>query len=373
MRNRGGIVYEEDTDSLSEIDTRWCLVWRILTESSIDFQAMQHKMATLWRPGKGMYVKQLEANHFLFQFYHDIDIKRVCDGSPWNFGRFQLVLQRIKEGDNPRTMPIINLEIWVQLHDIGTGFMSQRVVTDIGNYIGKFVESDANNFIGVWREYFRLRVSILLDVSLKRRMKLRKSESNWCWVNFKYENIPAFCFICGLVGHSDKFCEKLFETPTELIAKPYGTWMRAEPRSRNHTSGSKWLRMGGVSQGNASKEDGGDKSVNEIGAEEIRKAGKTGTEKESSLNKSQSVNEIPDFLKTSFNKLPRDREIISIKEGNTTDGDNNEILVTDSKRRRMGLEDSNPDTEINMSPNEEDQNQKNLVLVGAAVQARHSS
>lgn len=121
---QGGIVYEEDAGDLNEIDTRWCLVGRFLTESSIDFQAMQHKMASLWRPGKGMYVKQLEANRFMFQFYHEIDIKRVCDGSPWTFGRFQLVFARLKEGDNQRTISINDMDIWVQLHDMSTGFMS---------------------------------------------------------------------------------------------------------------------------------------------------------------------------------------------------------------------------------------------------------
>lgn len=136
---------------------------------------MQHKMASLWRPGKGMYVKQLDSNRFLFQFYHEIDIKRVCDESPWTFGRFHLVFERLKIGIDLRTMDINNLEIWVQLHGMGMGFMSQRVVTDIGNHIGKFVESDVNNFVGVLRDHFRVRVSIPLDVPLKRRMKLRNN------------------------------------------------------------------------------------------------------------------------------------------------------------------------------------------------------
>lgn len=68
-------------------------------------------MAALWSPGKGMYVKQLEANKFLFQFYHEIDIKRVIDGSPWTFGRFQLVFARLREGENPRTVLINKLDI----------------------------------------------------------------------------------------------------------------------------------------------------------------------------------------------------------------------------------------------------------------------
>ncbi|KAK1373805.1 hypothetical protein POM88_029998 [Heracleum sosnowskyi] len=48
--DEGGISYEEDTEELSEIDARWCLVGRFLTDSLIDFQAMQHRMAALWRP-----------------------------------------------------------------------------------------------------------------------------------------------------------------------------------------------------------------------------------------------------------------------------------------------------------------------------------
>lgn len=196
------------------------------------------------RPGKGLYVKQLGVNRFLFQFYHEVDVTRVCNRSPWIFGRFHLVFERLQEGDNPIIKPINNLELWVQLHGMSSGFTSQRVVVDVGNYIGKFVESDVNNFVGVWREFLRIRVVIPLDKPLKRRMKLKKSEANWCWVNFKYEGVPTFCFICGMIGHSDKFCEKLFE---DKIEKPFGAWMRADPRRRLHTMGSKWLKPGGVS------------------------------------------------------------------------------------------------------------------------------
>lgn len=181
----GVLVYEGVTEEvLSEIDVRWCLVGKFLTDSPIDFQAMQHKMASLWKLGRGVYVKELKSNRFIFQFYHEVDIKRVIDCSPWTFGRFQLVFERLKPRDNPRTLVINKLDLLVQLHGMSPGFISHRVVQDIGNYIGVYVESDANNFIGVWREYLRVRVSVPLDKPLKRRMKLKKTDENWCWVNF---------------------------------------------------------------------------------------------------------------------------------------------------------------------------------------------
>ncbi|KAL8103334.1 hypothetical protein AgCh_027777 [Apium graveolens] len=147
----GGLSYEGEIEEQLEIDTRWCLVGHFLTDSPIDFQAMQHKMASLWRPGRAVYVKEIEQNRYIFQFYHEVDLKRVIEGSPWTFGRFHLILERLKLGDYPRTLPINKILLWVQIHDLGNGFMSQRVVTDIGNPIGTFVESDPNNFVRVWR------------------------------------------------------------------------------------------------------------------------------------------------------------------------------------------------------------------------------
>lgn len=75
-------------------------------------------------------------------------------------------------------------------------------------------------------------------------MKVRKSGSEWFWIVFKYENVPTFCFICGLLGHSDKFCSKLFDNPDSEIVKPYGSWMRAPLRRPTKLIGARWLRDG---------------------------------------------------------------------------------------------------------------------------------
>lgn len=293
------------------------------------------------------------------------------------------VFIRKKEGDIPRTMMINNLEIWVQLHGMGSGFMSQRVVTDVGNYIGKFVESDANNFVGVWREFLRVRVAIPLDKPLKRRMKLKKSDSNWCWVNFKYEGFPTFCFICGLVGHDDKFCERLFDMPEDKIEKPFGTWMRAEPRRRMHTMGSKWLRPGGAAPVKSKVDEAGNVADTESNGNEIipEKIG---------IDTNRNLNEIA--LKggdnsggllmqsTSCNNvLTNNQESKSDLNGKDKDVDLNEILITDPKRRRVDNAygpqiQASPYTEMSLSPQEDvETNQKNLYLASAALQVRHSS
>lgn len=165
----GGLCYDDEEVDISAIDDRWCLVGKFLTKRSIDFQAMQHRMASLWQPGRGMFVKELEYNRYLFQFYHEVDIRRVIEGSSWTFDRIQLIFERLKKGENPRLVVLNRLDIWVQLHEMAVGFMSERVVRDIGNFVGKFEESDLQNFTRFWKEYLRIPVSIDVHVPLKKK------------------------------------------------------------------------------------------------------------------------------------------------------------------------------------------------------------
>ncbi|XP_060965486.1 uncharacterized protein LOC133034418 [Cannabis sativa] len=237
------LSYDVVEQNEEDVDYRWALVGTFITKRAIDFDVMRHVMASLWQPGKGMYVKELEPNRFLFQFYHDLDINRVIEGSPWTFNKLQFVFTRLKNGDIPRNVAIKHLDIWVQVHDLQSGFKSAQVLRDLANYIGTFVETDPKNFQGIWREYLRVRVTIDITLPLKRRMKLRKTGSEWFWANFKYEYVPTFCFICGIIGHTERFCPKLFST------LPIGSPSRMVPsfvlpRRRNYQIGSRWLRDG---------------------------------------------------------------------------------------------------------------------------------
>lgn len=78
----GGVVYENVEDVTDEIDVRWCLVGKLLSDRPVDFEVLRNMMAALWRPGRGMYVKELGTNLFLFQFFHEVDIQRAMEGSP---------------------------------------------------------------------------------------------------------------------------------------------------------------------------------------------------------------------------------------------------------------------------------------------------
>lgn len=83
-------------------------------------------------------------------------------------------------------------------------------------------------------------------------MKLRRGD--WFYVKFQFERLPAFCFYCGIVGHSEQVCEKLYDDPySEKRPLPYGPNLRVSGKKILAMDGSRWIRDDGRGQGSAAK------------------------------------------------------------------------------------------------------------------------
>ncbi|CAN1821827.1 hypothetical protein LINPERHAP1_LOCUS29698 [Linum perenne] len=87
-----------------------------------------------------------------------------------------------------------------------------------------------------------MRIRVRLDVrrSLKREKIIRKSNKE-LKVTFMYERLPTFCYICGRIGHIDRFCEVRFRISEEQIVKLWDGTLKAPPRIRRAEPKSKWL------------------------------------------------------------------------------------------------------------------------------------
>lgn len=122
------------------------------------------------------------------------------------------------------------------------GFLSENIFKSVGASIGKYVKSDPANLDGAWKSYVRVRVVLNVENPLKRRMKIKREGDAWSWINFKYERLGTFCFVCGKLGHADHDCSVVYANLEKTIAQAFGPWLRAPLKNARMNAGSRWLR-----------------------------------------------------------------------------------------------------------------------------------
>lgn len=62
---------------------------------------------------------------------------------------------------------------------------------------------------------------------LKRRMKIKREGGSWSWINFKYERLGTFYFVCGILGHAKRDGNVVYENLGKEVERAYGMWLRA--------------------------------------------------------------------------------------------------------------------------------------------------
>lgn len=87
----------------------------------------------------GINIKELETRIFLFQFYHKEDMNWVLNGGLWSFDNAMLVLAPIPHGEEPLSVPLWYLKMWIQIHNLPTGYMLKSVDKQLGDFFWRIL------------------------------------------------------------------------------------------------------------------------------------------------------------------------------------------------------------------------------------------
>lgn len=93
------------------------------------------------------------------------------------------------------------------------------------------VSSDTTTLEMEGGTYFRVRVTMDVNVPLCQGRKISLGKGETIWVSFKYERLPILCYWCGCLGHVDRDCDKWIESDGSLSIedREYSPWIRASP------------------------------------------------------------------------------------------------------------------------------------------------
>ncbi|KAK4389620.1 hypothetical protein Sango_2299000 [Sesamum angolense] len=106
--------------------------------------------------------------------------------------------------------------------------MNLGIATLIENRIRIFWDMEADDSGCSWGASLRMRVGLNVNQPLKQDLKIWSTSGEELLVHFTYKCLPNFCFLCGCLGHIDKYCGVRFEVGFQDVgeATPYGPWPR---------------------------------------------------------------------------------------------------------------------------------------------------
>jgi hypothetical protein len=134
--------------------------------------------------------------------------------------------------------------IWVQITRLPLGMMNQRTGEDLGRKIGAVEEVEIDSDGKAVGKFLRVKVKLNITKPILRGSMIEIDESGRTgWCPFAYEYLPDFCYVCGIIGHTEKECKHKLDRGERA---QYGSWLRAdverrwgEDRSRGGFTGSR--------------------------------------------------------------------------------------------------------------------------------------
>ncbi|XP_057247549.1 uncharacterized protein LOC130589924 [Beta vulgaris subsp. vulgaris] len=208
-------------------DFELTLVGKMLTVRTYNFDPMKKTLNQIWAISRGALFRSIENGLFVVRFASKRDKDKVMAGRPWTFDQNLVMLQEIEDDIQPSEIVLKRCPFWVRLYNLPMRSRSESHIRMIGGSIGQVLEIDMDD-IG-WDKSARLR--ILLDVTkpLKRVQRIAVKSGGSVLVEIKYERLPTFCYLCGVIGHIERDCLSNVAEDKE-VEKQWGSWIRASPR-----------------------------------------------------------------------------------------------------------------------------------------------
>ncbi|MBA0881790.1 hypothetical protein Goshw_002636 [Gossypium schwendimanii] len=119
---------------------------------------------------------------------------------------------------------LVSSPFWIKIEPCSPEFDKKDLLHAIGVTFGGVTRSE---IIG---EFCHLRIELNVQKPLRRGIFVSTGNGNKCWIPFKYEKLPTFCFGCGRVGHGLHECTELTPTEKNRIREdpPYSLALKAE-------------------------------------------------------------------------------------------------------------------------------------------------
>ncbi|PON43114.1 hypothetical protein PanWU01x14_276660 [Parasponia andersonii] len=135
-------------DGASEL--RLGLLGKVLSTKSFNRSIFKEVMSRVCKVEKGLEIKKIGQDVFVYSFSHKVEKQRVQDNKPWNFNKALLILKDFDDRESPRNYEFCFIKFWIRVFNLPLHGMTEGAERYLGNKIGCFIAVDANKNERCW-------------------------------------------------------------------------------------------------------------------------------------------------------------------------------------------------------------------------------
>uniref|UniRef100_A0ACD5YCK1 Uncharacterized protein n=1 Tax=Avena sativa TaxID=4498 RepID=A0ACD5YCK1_AVESA len=235
-----------------KVHPKWALVGKVLSPSILHINTITSALRPAWGNPRGLVINPGGDNVFVAEFATKADKDRVVDGPPWVVGKHGVLLREFDVDQRPKDMVFKCLKVWIRIINLPFGYMHRRwgeaIVGPIG-MVGSVPLVDCDATGRCWGSYMRVRVEIDVHKPLMRGVTVFSQRLNVTeWFDVQYENLPHYCFSCGILGHGSTECKDPGEREADG-RHPYSADRLCTPDDRKKKYSGAKMSSGSASAG----------------------------------------------------------------------------------------------------------------------------
>lgn len=219
------------------------LVGRIMLKKVILKHIVQAIIRRVWFTNEAVKVELLHLNTFLFCFQSTADQHQIWRKRPWSIDGAHLVLREWRPDLAFHQINFSLSTFWIQIHGLPPQFMTKENAIRIGSLFHEVLQSEhksRTNIIGL--QYICIQVEVDIFKPLLTSF-FHKCGSGGAWIQFAYERVVEFCYLCGKVGRGKTSCTLQPKGCHQDEGDLYRRWICAEPGAFTIATEGHYLRQ----------------------------------------------------------------------------------------------------------------------------------
>ena len=232
------IFDEQDVAQGVEVCER-SLISRVVTEKSINKASFQNAMTNMWGVKEGLKIVEIQEKLFQLFFEEERAMVGVQKGSPWLYRNAWVLMKRWEREVEPHQMNFDEVDIWIQIWGLSTHCRTPLMGRKIGLCLG-VVKEVAVYDMGVGNgTVLKVLVRVNINKPLRKGVNAGSKKDGVSWVDFRYEQLPQFCYQCGIVGHGESFCRTKEEGASQNQDLPFRPCLQGQLGGRKVAFGDR--------------------------------------------------------------------------------------------------------------------------------------